>query len=70
MTNRTVTITDENAPNVATVAAFDIAETIAPWFPEAPIAVIDAVHELEHAVLAGDYYGELAAYLGVKVQPA
>jgi hypothetical protein len=39
MTNH-VTIIDQNAPNVATVAAFDIAETITPWFPEAPSEVM------------------------------
>jgi hypothetical protein len=65
-----VSIVDQNAPHVATVDADDIAETITPWFPQAPAEVLDAIEQLQAAVLAGEYHGELAAYLGLVVQPA
>jgi hypothetical protein len=66
-----VIIADQNAPNRrSTCASHDIAETIAPWFPQAPDEVRDAIEGLQHAVIAGEYHGELAAYLGVRIGPA
>lgn len=66
-----VTITDTAGTSGATtVEAHDIAETIRPWYPEAPAEVVAAVDDLERAVLRGEDAGALTEYLGVTVEQA
>lgn len=62
------TITDQNTGQTATVEQReDVVETIAPWFPDAPAEVTDALASLHDALQRHEYTGDLEAFLGVKI---
>jgi hypothetical protein len=52
------------------VAAHDIAETIRPWYSEAPADVLDAIEELQAKILRGEDATAEAEFLGVLVHGA
>ena len=60
-------LTDQIADHTATCEAYDIAETIRPWFPQAPAEVTEAIDALQAAVLSGTYTGGLEVFLGVEI---
>ena len=62
-----VTITDTITNAEVTCDANDIADSIRPWFDGAPAEIIDAAEALEDAVIAGEYTGELEAFLAVEI---
>lgn len=51
----------------ATVAVYDVAETITPWFPEAPPEVTAAIATLQHQLCCEMHYADTATYLGLIV---
>lgn len=55
---------------VVTTEAFDIAETIRPWFPEPPPDVDSAIADLETSIMADDWAraNDLAEFLGLDVE--
>lgn len=61
------TITDQTTGQSVTVEAAQIAEAIAPWFPEAPAEVAAAIEDLEARARRSQYTGDVAAYLGVTI---
>ena len=62
------TITDNITGQAVTVEYFDIAEAIAPWYPEAPVEITEAIATLETAVTRGESTHELEALLDVTVR--
>lgn len=70
-----VTITHLEARCRAVVGVDQVADTILSLYPEAPAEVIDAIDQLQAALVASQrnttvaYYGELASYLGLVVEP-
>ena len=67
MNTNTYTITDTITGATATCTAYDIADTIRPWFIDAPQDVTDAIDELEDAVRAGEYTGDHETFLAVRI---
>lgn len=67
-----ITVTDHSTDHIETMDAADLAETIRPWFPGAPVDIDDAINRLQAAVLASDE-GErykaraLAEYLHIEI---
>lgn len=54
-----------------TVDSHDLAETITPWYPEAPAEVYTAIDDLQAAILRGDHtQHDLATYLALEIQQA
>lgn len=62
-----VTITDTITNAEVTCDANDIADSIRPWFEDAPAEITEAIEALENAVRAGAYTGELESFLAVQV---
>lgn len=62
------TITDNITGQAVTVEYFDIAESITPWYPEAPVEITEAIAALETAVTRGESTHELEALLDVTVR--
>jgi len=62
------TITDNITGQTVTVERFDIAESITPWYPEAPVEITEAIATLETAVTRGESTHELEALLDVTVR--
>lgn len=48
--------------------ASDIADTITPWYPEAPAEVTDAIRDLQTAVMRGEYTGGLEESLALRIE--
>jgi len=61
------TITDTITGRVVTCESTDIAETLAPLFPDAPADVQEAIAALEVAVRRGEDTTGLEAFLAVEV---
>ena len=62
-----VTITDTITNAEVTCDTNDIADSIRPWFEDAPAEITEAIEALENAVRAGAYTGELESFLAVQV---
>ena len=62
-----VTITDTITNAEVTCDANDIADSIRPWFEDAPAEITEAIEALENAVRAGAYTGELESFFAVQV---
>ena len=62
-----VTITDTITNAEVTCDANDIADSIRPWFEDAPAEITEAIEALENAVRAGAYTGELESFFVVQV---
>lgn len=62
-----ITITDTITSATATVETYEVAETIAAWYPEAPAETIAAIADLETALLRGTPTDDLEAFLSVSV---
>lgn len=62
-----LTITDQLSDQTTTCETFDIAATIGPWYPSAPVAVTTAVADLETAALRGEPTDQLEAFLAVTI---
>ena len=62
-----VTITDTITNAEVTCDANDIADSIRPWFEDAPAEITEAIEALENAVRAGACTGELESFLAVQV---
>lgn len=63
-----ITITDEaGTSGTVTVESYDVADTIRPWYPEAPAEVTEAIDALQVALNRGEYTGDLEAYLGITI---
>lgn len=61
-----ILVVDDNSDGVACIPVWDFAETVTPWFPEAPEEVIKTIRDLEQALSAGDaIFHDLAQYLGL-----
>jgi hypothetical protein len=66
-----ITVTDTaGTSGSATIESFDLADTIRPWYPEAPAEVLAAVDELQDAVNSGVDQEGLTAYLALSITPA
>lgn len=50
-----------------TVEAYDVADAIRPWYPEAPSEVADAIDELQDRLLRGQDTGAITEYLSVTI---
>ena len=67
MNANTYTITDTTTGAETTCDAYTIADSIRPWFEDAPAEITEAIEALENAVRAGAYTGELESFLAVQV---
>ena len=67
MNTNTYTITDTITNTKITCDANAIADSIRPWFEDAPAEITEAIEALENAVRAGAYTGELESFLAVRV---
>ena len=67
MNTYTYTITDTITGTETTCDAYNIADSIRPWFADAPTEITEAIQDLENAVRAGEYTGELESFLAVRV---
>ena len=47
-----ITITDTTTDATVTCDPYDLAETITPWYPDAPQEVLDAIAELQRVIVA------------------
>lgn len=66
---RTVRVTDTvGTSGSVTVDRDDVAESIMPWYPEAPSEVIYAIEGLQGALNQHEYTGELEEYLGIRIE--
>jgi hypothetical protein len=64
------TITDQaGTSGTVTVEADRIAETLHPWYPEAPAEVYEQIEALQTALCRGEYT-DADQYLDVRVVPA
>ena len=55
--------------STVTVPSYELAEAVAPWFPEAPAEVVAALDELQDAVNRDDpRQYELAPFLGLFIE--
>jgi hypothetical protein len=71
MTTSCYTITDiAGTSGTVTVDARDLAETITPWYPEAPAEVYEVIEALQDQLLRGEDTGGAQEYLGVTVDRA
>lgn len=73
MTSTRITVTDTAAGQTATIDPADLADTISPWFVDAPAEVLDAIERLQAALLASDRRDRdpargLAAYLALDIE--
>lgn len=63
-----ILVSDDNSDAVACIPSWDFAETVTPWFPEAPEEVIEAIGDLQTTLNRGDGpVDELARYLGLTI---
>ncbi len=60
----------ERSGEHATVEASDIADTIGPWFPEAPAQVSEAIRDLQKRAMRNQFLGDLETFLGLRVDRA
>lgn len=73
MSTTYVTLTDAITGRVATVPVYDVADTLHPWYPDAPAALADTIDDLQDALQAcgdagrGDEWRGLAAALCLDV---
>ena len=63
----TYTIIDTITNSEVTCDAYDIADSLRPWYTDAPTEVTDAIEALENSVIAGEYTGELESFLAVRI---
>lgn len=64
-----IRITDTFTGETATINdTSDLADTIRPWYPDAPAQVYEVITDFETKLRAGEYYGDEAAYLGLKLE--
>lgn len=64
-----LTITDTvGTSGSVTVEAYDVAEAITPWYPEAPAEVHAVIANLQEAINAGGDESGWATYLGITVE--
>ena len=63
-----LTITDTTTGTVATCEPADVAETIRPWFQDAPEDVLIAIDNLQDAILSGESYDDYARYLDITIE--
>lgn len=66
-----VTVTEEiGEGRSATVDRSEVADTIRPWFPEAPPEVVAAIDDLQVRLNRHEYLDGLDEYLALRVETA
>ena len=67
-----ITITDTTTDATVTCDPYDLAETITPWYPDAPQEVLDAITELQQLLTTEryPYIDGLCTYLAITIEAA
>lgn len=64
-----ITVRDIHTDKIATIDAHDFADTVAPWFPEAPADVLDVIAEVQDQLNRGQFFeGSALGSLGLDIQ--
>lgn len=69
-TTTQITIIDTITDRDEDTEPYDAAETLRIWYPDATGEVVDAIYNLEAALLRGEPTSDLEAFLGIRIQRA